>query len=49
MVAINELIVGVNLALGNGGLCAAADADGSGDVAINELIQGVNNALRGCP
>lgn len=50
-VAINELIRGVNIALGNADVstCLAMDANGNGTVAINELIQGVNNALNGCP
>ncbi|MBX3024338.1 right-handed parallel beta-helix repeat-containing protein [bacterium] len=50
-VAINELIIGVNIALGTAeaGTCAAFDADGSGDVTINELIAAVNAALNGCP
>ncbi len=48
-VAINELILGVNLALGVGeGACAAIDADGDGAVQINELVGGVANALAGC-
>lgn len=50
-VAINELIRGVNIALGLADVstCAAMDANNNGLVAINELIQGVNNALNGCP
>jgi hypothetical protein len=50
-VAINELIRGVNIALGMADVstCTAMDANGNGIVAINELIQGVNNALNGCP
>jgi hypothetical protein len=49
-VAINELITGVNIALGNQLLstCPAFDADGDGSVAINELITAVNNALGAC-
>lgn len=50
-VAINELIQGVNIALGNAAVatCAAFDLDGDGQIAINELIAGVNSALGGCP
>jgi DNA-binding beta-propeller fold protein YncE len=50
-VAINELIVGVNIALGNSPVsaCAAFDANGNGAVTINELIAAVNAALNGCP
>ena len=50
-VAINELIIGVNMALGNTPVsnCPSFDVNGNGAVAINELIQAVNNALNGCP
>ena len=51
MVLVNELIIGVNIALGSAALdeCVAFDANGNGMVLINELISGVNNALAGCP
>jgi len=50
MVAINELIIGVNIALGSAPLsmCPSFDANGDGMVGINELITAVNNALNGC-
>jgi hypothetical protein len=50
MVAINELIIGVNIALGSSPVsaCASFDTNGDGMVAINELIAAVNNALGGC-
>jgi YVTN family beta-propeller protein len=50
-VLVNELITGVNIALGNQPVstCPAFDADHSGMVEINELIAAVNNALTGCP
>jgi hypothetical protein len=50
MVAINELVLGVNIALGSQPItaCAAFDANADAAVAINELIAGVNNALAGC-
>ncbi len=49
-VAINELIVGVNIALGSQAVstCAAFDGNGDGSVSIAELILAVNNALGGC-
>jgi hypothetical protein len=49
-VAINELILCVNVALGSSQLstCEACDANGDGMVSINELIGAVNNALQGC-
>ncbi len=48
---IDELITGVNIALGIVPLdaCRAMDADADGTVAINELIQAVNAAQNGCP
>ena len=51
MVAINELILGVNVALNSQPVtaCAAFDGDRDGSVAINELVTGVRNALAGCP
>jgi hypothetical protein len=50
-VAINELILGVNIALENTAVtaCPVFDANSDDMVAINELITGVNNALDGCP
>lgn len=50
IVAVNELVVGVNIALDRAALeaCASLDSDGSGAVAVNELVAAVNNALRGC-
>jgi hypothetical protein len=49
-VAINELITGVNIALGSANVstCSSFDVNGDGSVAINELISGVNGALNGC-
>jgi hypothetical protein len=49
-VAINELILGVNIVLGTQPLtaCPSSDADDGGEVTINELIAAVNNALGGC-
>jgi hypothetical protein len=50
MVAINELVLGVNIALGLQSIdvCEAFDCQDTGTVPINCLIQGVNNALNGC-
>jgi YVTN family beta-propeller protein len=50
-VAINEIILGVNIALGSASIdeCPAFDSDPDGEVAINELIAAVNAALTGCP
>jgi hypothetical protein len=50
IVTINELIVGVNIALGNvpASECSAFDVDGSDTVTINELVAAVRNAATGC-
>ncbi|MDX2171315.1 MAG: choice-of-anchor V domain-containing protein [Deltaproteobacteria bacterium] len=49
-VAINELITGVNIALGSAQVssCPSFDSSGDGTVAINELIAAVSRALGGC-
>ena len=49
-VAINELISGVNIALGSApaSACATMDANDDGTVAINEIIAAVSRALSGC-
>lgn len=49
VVAVNELIAGVNIALGGPlSLCPAFDENDDGLVGINELIAGVINLLYGC-
>ena len=49
-VAINELIIGVNIALGFSEVldCPSFDTNTDGSVAVNELISGVNALLNGC-
>lgn len=49
-VAINELIIGVNIALGSAqtSSCPSFDTNSDGSVAVNELIAGVNALLNGC-
>ena len=51
VVGISELIVAVNIAIGDRDLadCPVADANGNGMVSIGELITAVNNSLNGCP
>jgi hypothetical protein len=51
MVAINELIIGVNIALDAAPIsqCPSFDCMGTGTVPISCLIQAVNNALAGGP
>ncbi|MGH7789344.1 MAG: hypothetical protein ACRERC_20910 [Candidatus Binatia bacterium] len=50
-VGINELLLGVNISLGNAQVdaCTAVDVNGDGAVTVNELIQAVRSALSGCP
>jgi hypothetical protein len=50
VVAINELIIGVNIALGSrpAADCPSFDSNSNGMVAVNELVQAVNAALQGC-
>ena len=47
---VDELIKGVNIALGTTSVdtCPSFDANGDGAVTINELIAAVNHALNGC-
>jgi hypothetical protein len=49
-ITVNELITGVNIALGNTSVsaCPSFDTSGDGTVAVNELISAVNAALNGC-
>ena len=51
LVAVNEIILGVNIVLGTAPLddCPAFDANGNGVLTVNELVQGVNNSLEDCP
>jgi hypothetical protein len=50
-VTIDEIIRGVNIALGSIELseCPVFDGSGDGEVTVDELIGSVNNALTGCP
>lgn len=49
-VSIDELVRGVNIALGRAPLaeCPVFDRDGNGMVSVAELVRGVNSAVRGC-
>jgi hypothetical protein len=49
-VKVDELVKGVNIALGTTGLdqCASLDTSGNGIVTVDELVKAVNNALTGC-
>jgi CSLREA domain-containing protein len=50
-VSVDELILGVNISLGDDPVteCPAFDTDGDGSVTVNELVAAVNAALNGCP
>ncbi len=49
-VTVDELVLGVNIALGTAALsaCEMFDDDGSGAVTVDKVIRGVGNALNGC-
>jgi len=49
-VTVDELVRGVNIALGTAPLsaCEMFDYDGDGTVTVDKLVRGVNNALNGC-
>jgi cysteine-rich repeat protein len=49
-VNVNELVLGVQIALGSAGIdrCTAADHDGDGRVAVTDLVASVDAALNGC-
>jgi len=50
-VTVNDLVLMVNIALGNAAAdsCVAGDHNRDGLIVINELVLAVNNALNGCP
>ena len=50
-VTVDELIRGVNIALGNAAasVCGVFDANADESVTIDEVVKAVNNALNGCP
>jgi hypothetical protein len=51
VVEINEILIGVNILLGNASLdqCRSFDCEHTGTVSVACLIQGVNSILIGCP
>jgi len=50
-VTVDEIVTGVNIALGlaSSQVCPAMDTNGDEQVTIDELLQAVNAALFGCP
>lgn len=50
-VTVDELLLAVNIAIGNSPVyqCSVADINGDGDVTVDELIRLVNISLNGCP
>lgn len=51
VVAVNELVLAVNIALDKASVdaCPLADDNGNGAVSVDELVRAVNRALFGCP
>jgi hypothetical protein len=47
-VAVNELVIGVNVALGQAELSACAAFEGADEVSIDMLLQAVRNSIIGC-
>lgn len=49
-VTVDELVSGVNIALGDAPLsdCLSFDSSGDGKVTVDELVKAVNSALNGC-
>ena len=50
-VTVDEILVGVNIALGTAApsACPNFDSNGDGSVTVDEILVAVNNALTGCP
>ena len=50
-VTVDEIIMGVNMAVGtlSSDTCPSFDADGDGQVTVDELVGAVDAALFGCP
>jgi hypothetical protein len=50
-VTVDELLLMVNVALGNTNVatCVAGDANADGEITIDEILTAVNNTLDGCP
>lgn len=48
--AVNEMVVGVNILLGNASIdqCPSFDTNANNGVEVNELVSGVNGLLNGC-
>ncbi|HYD49986.1 MAG TPA: hypothetical protein VEB21_16635, partial [Terriglobales bacterium] len=50
-VTVDEIVLGVSIALGNESTarCLPMDADGDGEITVDELLRSLNSALSGCP
>ncbi len=50
VVTVDELLVGIGIALGNGTVaqCPSLDINRDGQITVDELVAAVNNALNGC-
>lgn len=51
MVSVDELVLGIDIALGESTVdqCVSLDPNQDDAVAVDDLVQAVNNALNGCP
>jgi hypothetical protein len=51
VVTVEEILVGIDIALGNLSVpqCQTFDVNGDGQVTVDEILQAVSNALDGCP
>jgi hypothetical protein len=49
-VTVGEILIGVNIALGNALTddCTAGDVNSDGQISVDEILAAVNNALNGC-
>lgn len=50
-VTVNEILLLVDVALGNASVaaCEVGDLNGDGEIEVNEILAAVNSALNGCP
>ena len=51
VVTVDEVLTGVNIALGSSSVdrCTEGDVNGDHNITVDELLAAVNSALRGCP
>ena len=51
IVTVDELLAGVNIALGSLPIerCPVFDVNGDGEITVNEIVAAINNAVNSCP